>query len=340
MQIYPVVPGMILELGKFGTNITRAFRFDIKQWQTDYPNGYAHILHKRPDMSAPAPVANTETGDGYIDWIVSSGDVAVVGEGEAEVVLMVADEEVAKSGTFVTVISESLTPVDADPPDPYQGWVEQVLNAATGVQTSAVAAAASATAAAGSATNAAGSATAAAGSASAAAASATRSEQQASAAALAAGAASSAEEASREYAANAEAWAVGQKNGTDVPSTDERYHNNAKWYALAAQDQADAAAQSAEDAEDSAAAAAQSAQQAQDAVDSYDEMTATVEMLPAGSAPTASVDHSGSSPVLQLGLPKAYSGVYVGSDTPSDDYDVWIDPDGEANVAAAEGVYF
>lgn len=30
---------------------------------------------------------------------------------------------------------------------------------------------------------------------------------------------------------NAEAWAVGQKDGTDVPSTDPTYHNNAKYWA-------------------------------------------------------------------------------------------------------------
>ena len=29
----------------------------------------------------------------------------------------------------------------------------------------------------------------------------------------------------------AEAWAVGQRNGVDVPSTDPTYHNNAKYYA-------------------------------------------------------------------------------------------------------------
>ena len=32
-------------------------------------------------------------------------------------------------------------------------------------------------------------------------------------------------------AQDSEAWAVGQKNGQDVPSTDPRYHNNSKYYA-------------------------------------------------------------------------------------------------------------
>lgn len=32
-------------------------------------------------------------------------------------------------------------------------------------------------------------------------------------------------------ASNAEAWAVGQRNGSDVPSTDPTYENNSKYYA-------------------------------------------------------------------------------------------------------------
>ena len=33
------------------------------------------------------------------------------------------------------------------------------------------------------------------------------------------------------FAELAEAWAVGQRNGQDVPSTDPQYHNNAKYWA-------------------------------------------------------------------------------------------------------------
>ena len=33
------------------------------------------------------------------------------------------------------------------------------------------------------------------------------------------------------FAEDAEAWAAGTRGGVQVPSTDETYHNNAKWYA-------------------------------------------------------------------------------------------------------------
>jgi len=51
---------------------------------------------------------------------------------------------------------------------------------------------------------------------------------------------------------NAEAWAIGKINGEDVPDTDERYHNNSKWYAEQAQESKMVAVQSAESAEESA----------------------------------------------------------------------------------------
>ena len=62
------------------------------------------------------------------------------------------------------------------------------------------------------------------------------------------------------WVTEAEAWAVGQRDGVDVPSTDETYHNNAKYYAAEAsgtveeaEAAAEAAAASAEEAEASAA---------------------------------------------------------------------------------------
>lgn len=38
---------------------------------------------------------------------------------------------------------------------------------------------------------------------------------------------------------NAEAWATGQKNGSDVPATDPAYHNNSKYYSEQAEDSAE-----------------------------------------------------------------------------------------------------
>ena len=60
-------------------------------------------------------------------------------------------------------------------------------------------------------------------------------------------------------ALNAEAWAVGKRNGADVASGDDTYHNNSKYYAQSSISSADAAAASATAADTSARAAAASA---------------------------------------------------------------------------------
>jgi len=59
---------------------------------------------------------------------------------------------------------------------------------------------------------------------------------------------------SKGYAEDSEAWAVGKRNGTDVPSSDGTYHNNAKYYS----DNASTAATSAASDADRAEAAAES----------------------------------------------------------------------------------
>ena len=84
--------------------------------------------------------------------------------------------------------------------------------------------------------------------------------ESAEAAAGSAGDASDSAAAAATSEENAEAWAVGRRNGADVPSTDPTYENNAKYYAQQAGAQASAAA----DSEDNADRYAQAAEDARD----------------------------------------------------------------------------
>lgn len=59
-----------------------------------------------------------------------------------------------------------------------------------------------------------------------------------------------------DYTHEAEAWAIGKKDGEDVPSTDETYHNNSKYYSEQAGASKNAAASSATAAANSATQAA------------------------------------------------------------------------------------
>ena len=87
---------------------------------------------------------------------------------------------------------------------------------------------------------------------------------------------------------NAEAYAVGERGGTPVPSTDPTYHNNAKYYAEKAETAADEAASSAEEIED---------------------LTVTASSLPAGSTPTVTKTGGGGLPYnITFGIPKGSPG--------------------------------
>lgn len=83
---------------------------------------------------------------------------------------------------------------------------------------------------------------------------------------------SAAADASRvETMANtSEKWAVGQVNGVDVPTTDETYHNNSKFYATKADEAATSAETSADNANDSEQAAKLSEQNAKASEDILD----------------------------------------------------------------------
>ena len=68
--------------------------------------------------------------------------------------------------------------------------------------------------------------------------------------------------AKEEVLHEAEAWAVGKRDGVDVPSTDDTYHNNAKWYAEQAALSKTAAGDSEQTASEKASQAAASASDA------------------------------------------------------------------------------
>lgn len=136
MDIYEARPGNIIELGKRGTHLTRTWKFDVRKWFEDYPTYNVYVLHQRTDMSSPTPVSYFETRDGYTYWLISSGDVAVKGYGKLELVMLDGEGKRAKSETWFTYTEDTICPIgddpplDVDPPEPQQGWVEDVLDAA------------------------------------------------------------------------------------------------------------------------------------------------------------------------------------------------------------------
>ena len=118
----------------------------------------------------------------------------------------------------------------------------------------------------------------------------------------------------------AEAWAVGKRDGVDVPDTDETYHNNSKWYAGQAGEHA---------------AAAETAQgKAEDAQEAIENLSVSAETVAAGSSAsvTKTVDPETGAVNLDFEIPRGDTG-YPTDAQVAEATDEWL----EENVAQETG---
>lgn len=122
-----------IKLGRRGENQARKVVFDVLgKWREGYGEGVASLIVQRNGDAQPYPVTVTEE-DGALVWLVSSVDTAVAGEGAAELRYTVGDT-IAKSQIYKTRVRETLENSGETPPPAYQSWVDEVLQAAAGVE--------------------------------------------------------------------------------------------------------------------------------------------------------------------------------------------------------------
>lgn len=123
-----------IKLGRRGENQARKVVFDVlEKWREGYGEGVASLIVQRNSDAQPYPVTVTED-DGALVWLVSSVDTAVAGEGAAELRYTVGDT-IVKSQIYKTRVRETLEDSGETPPPAYQSWVDEVLQAAAGVET-------------------------------------------------------------------------------------------------------------------------------------------------------------------------------------------------------------
>ena len=128
-------PGRIVVLGRRNENQARCVMFDIVEWQRTYGEGTVQLLAQRPQEDTPYPCAVT-VENGLVRWVIKEADVAMPGEGKAELRYYVG-ETVAVSDTYRTWVLPSLGEAGSEPPAPEQSWVETVLQAARDAEQSA-----------------------------------------------------------------------------------------------------------------------------------------------------------------------------------------------------------
>lgn len=123
-RIYEAKEGVTIPLGRRGENEALQVRVDITSWVENYGNGTFGGLAQRPGDEEPYPVTITLDGN-FACWTVDDVDTAVEGFGRYELDYFVGDV-LAKSMIWRTEIQPSMA--DAGPvPDPYESWVEDVL---------------------------------------------------------------------------------------------------------------------------------------------------------------------------------------------------------------------
>lgn len=120
-------------LGKQGENLARIVYFEEPAlWKEIFGEGECLLVHQRNGDEAPYPVETSEE-NGKCCWKITNADTEFVGEGKCELFYYV-DGVIVKSKIWTTSVLPSLGDNLVEPPEPQQGWVDQVLTAAVKVE--------------------------------------------------------------------------------------------------------------------------------------------------------------------------------------------------------------
>lgn len=125
-----------LPLGHQGENEAQriVWRGLADSWARLYGEGVFALTVLREGDSAPYP-ASLKSENGDVIWTLSNADTAKAGEGMAELTYTVGGA-IAKSRTWRTVVEPSLSANGTtEPPEAYQSWVDEVLQAAADAET-------------------------------------------------------------------------------------------------------------------------------------------------------------------------------------------------------------
>lgn len=114
-------------LGRAGENLATQVIFNISSLIEMFGVGTVSLIAKREGDTAPYPCIIERSGN-KVTWKVTNADNAKEGKGSCELRYMVGDT-IVKSETWETVVWESLGTPREEAPEPYQDWIDQILDA-------------------------------------------------------------------------------------------------------------------------------------------------------------------------------------------------------------------
>lgn len=126
-------------LGVWDTLNVRQQQFDVSVWIDAYGDeGELLLLVKRNGDELPYSADNITLTGSVLEWTFSEIDTAKVGEGAAALVYIIEGEIIARSTQYPTYVAPTLGMSGSEPPDPWQSWYTQILEAsAAAVQAAA-----------------------------------------------------------------------------------------------------------------------------------------------------------------------------------------------------------
>lgn len=134
-------PLQYLSVGYVGETGARPVAFDFSAWAAEYGAGVLQLLLQRPGDAEPYPVLLSIDGT-TATWTPDATDTAAQGQGQAQLVYTVGGV-IVKNAIFRVLIAPSLGAA-GDPPEPYESWLERLLQLAAETQQNAIDAAESA----------------------------------------------------------------------------------------------------------------------------------------------------------------------------------------------------
>ena len=138
-----------INLGIQGENIVEHVIFNISEWITDYGSGVAYIYATRSEDTEPYPIAlEMDLEAGTATWNVSAVDTAFKGEGKAQLVYVVdedndndyAEGEIKKTKVYATSVQTSIVSTTDVNPDAYETWLEVLGNYTARIEAANIAA--------------------------------------------------------------------------------------------------------------------------------------------------------------------------------------------------------
>lgn len=122
-----------LPLGMQGESNSRPIRIDVHEWLEDWPGAAVNLMVCRPGEEEYYP-ANSKVENGILTWVPSRSDVLIAGKGIAQFILTDDNDVEMRSRVVETLIGPSIRGTEGEAPDPAEGWVHEVLQAAQDAQ--------------------------------------------------------------------------------------------------------------------------------------------------------------------------------------------------------------